>query len=1176
MKLIELIKNLFKHHKINTNAELVRPLDIVKIPKRKEFNNDTLVDYYKNEYSSILSTMKDYDTLILEADELNNHIKMAIDLLFNISIKEDEIKEKSVEDRINYLINSEKLDLYKNDINNLQNEVIGRLLAISEIRKELFLSKKKKEAIDNVIDRLCLSLNTLYSIEVSIINNIERYKSESKYNYEPSKEEKGKEYEIIEEKIKHLNWLQQILDNDSQINIRTDVNYILEDIASVEKQLEEYTYNHKVEITDESKNEEINNILKIPFDIEHKDELLKRIEEIEIKYRVFYEYREYQEYGDIAIDESDLTNIYNLKFSTLSISQDGIVETFVNKDTDKLEIEYYQNIIFSMIQDIIMGKNEVFNEIFSKDFTNAILLIKMLFIDKNSRILTDFGMLNLLLSLNRKDGLYNFFTNFKIQYYVSDCHVFEWDEKLPLETICFILRTCNKPIFIYSDKDSNRYFFDNNYYDLYLIYCKYYKNEEDKYYLPEGITEIKEYSSPVLRPNDLAIVNKIQNDSKGKIIYFPKSLEVINSVARLFDDNIFEDTSIKDIVLNDGLKEINTYAFFTQKLKSINLPSSITEISKDAFNYHYVKNVIININKNNCELLKYKNIKNIFSSTITSYQEESIRNIKSTIDKLTIHLEDLDDDIEIDLTKLTYKVNPDKNIDYDNVFISNIIKCIREGLQHKRGEFLELEQVLKEEDRLEIRIDNKGLLTDLDVLNKKLKEYVELNKDEVQKLKSHLEDFIVYKNSYKPTIDGLQSSYKIELEPFEAKYKLYRYYNMLNINEINMFYYAKFTYLTSFDVVKPFVSENTIDEELEYYKEIIKKRFDMKKYIKRTNKFADPNDKSINEIINPIFFKLLGNASSENILKDFYLLNIFLALDHPKKLYNFLHSFNDTFVPRHYTDDKLITFDDVKPLSTTCLIYYYMNINSTLKVNLYNGEEYIITKDFLELFHLIYLYYLNSIEITPLEMNSFYYLPEGIKEINLENIANHASVDSKIIQSIQKDLYNKDVVMPSTLKVLKGDLFNHESKGNVFLNEGLEILDVVNLALTDDEIVTIPSSVKEIINSSPISISDYSFKKIVFNNFNFENRNVLIKIFDMFLENNLRFFIFSFKFVFHYDDLNEDITPSLNFLNIMSKYGDDVYKQEYRECIIEDIVNDIEKEVRTTRGQIINKLNLVK
>ena len=96
MNIIDYIKNLFKNHKINNNRELVRPVDIVRIPKRKEFNNDELVEYYKNEYNNILSTMKDYDTLILEAEELNYNIKMTSKLLFNIAIKEDEIKEKSI------------------------------------------------------------------------------------------------------------------------------------------------------------------------------------------------------------------------------------------------------------------------------------------------------------------------------------------------------------------------------------------------------------------------------------------------------------------------------------------------------------------------------------------------------------------------------------------------------------------------------------------------------------------------------------------------------------------------------------------------------------------------------------------------------------------------------------------------------------------------------------------------------------------------------------------------------------------------------------------------------------------------------------------------------------------------------------------------------------------------
>ena len=107
-------------------------------------------------------------------------------------------------------------------------------------------------------------------------------------------------------------------------------------------------------------------------------------------------------------------------------------------------------------------------------------------------------------------------------------------------------------------------------------------------------------------------------------------------------------------------------------------------------------------------------------------------------------------------------------------------------------------------------------------------------------------------------------------------------------------------------------------------------------------------------------------------------------------------------------------------------------------------------------------------------------------------------------------------------------------------------------------------AVREIISSVPIYIFDYSFKKIIFNNFNFENRKVLINIFDIFLKPNFRFFILNFALIFHYDDLNEDITPEID----LSLYNANEYagNKEYSSQVIEDIVNNIEKEIQVKRG----------
>ena len=1115
MKLIELIKNLFKHHKINTNAELVRPLDIVKIPKRKEFNNDTLVDYYKNEYSSILSTMKDYDTLILEADELNNHIKMTIDLLFYISIKEAGIKEKSVEDRINYLINSEKLDLYKNDINTLQNEVIGRLLAISEIRKELFLSKKKKEAIDNVIDRLCLSLNTLYSIEVSIITNIERYKNESKYNSEPSKEEKVKEYEVINEKIKHLNWLQQILDNDSQINIRTDVNYILKDLALIEKKLEEYTYIHKVEITDESKNEEINKILEIPFDIEHKDELLKIIEQIERKYRTFYEYREYQEYGDIAIDESNLTNIYNLKFSALTISQDGIVEPFVNKVTDKLEIEYYQNIIFSMVQNIIMGKNEYFNELFKGDLEESIsLLIDGLKYGNNEinyeEILGDKYLLNLLLALD-KGELSNFYNNFKVKvgsyYSTSDkaaylYGIFCFTPTIPLKTFFFFKSFLTLDFL--SDKfnkieDMSK--IQDLFNDFYELYLTKIPKDENKYYLPEGIREINKID--ISKDNYvIKLLNLVEENANGKVVYLPSTLESMR--GELFN----KDCQVKEIILNEGLQELLYNVFYNQTFDSITIPSTIERIGSRVFYFGTLKNMTFN----NISPSKFITLGDeMFTNNFNRKKDVNY----SELDNIIFHYDDLDMDIEISLSSFkafsySYLINSFYAFVFQQIYDKLIerLKILKAMLQIFKINIYEESFGSWRFNEYMIRTDGVIKLNNLlakvieteNVLNKFITDNYDKYKEKADDLKHQLYLLSTKNFSYEnkdellKDIDDMVIKFKNNNRiPFNfntsivpVKYKekyLSKIANMVLTNEnFENLYNLKYSTLKLSEngLSEIFYDRIEDEEEKEYYKKVIYSQIDklLKTVLPKLEALSTEEYNKVLKIFRHLFTTEKG-YKCEEVLSDYFLFNFLNALmsdSLARKIvitkYEYLNKLTKLFTDPGSKLNHL--FNNIA--SSTDLIISDEGLNErgafTYDKNLFTLESALLFKYFKVYKGSIKFKHKESIINIPDDLAEFYYLyykyyikddtygfclPEGITEINNMNLSYR---DSELVEYFKENAYGKTLRTPKSLKRINCHIKIPFEE--VYLNEGLEAIK--NNAFFDQKIesLILPTTIKEI------------------------------------------------------------------------------------------------------------------
>ncbi len=1109
MKIIDYIKNLFKHKEINTNGELVRPADLIKIPKRKEFNNDSLVDSYKDEYNSILSTMKDYDTLILEAEELNSNIIMTSKLLFNIAIKEEYKNEKSVEDRINYLINSEKLDLYKNDINNLQNEVIGRLIAISEIRKELFLSKKKKDAIDNIINRLCLSLNTLYSIEVSIINNIERYKNESKYNSEPSKEEKKKEYEIIDEKIKHLNWLQEILDSDSQINIRTDINYILKDIALIEKELEEYTYIHKGEITEESKNKEINNILEIPFDIEHKEELLKRIKEIEKKYRVFYEYREYQEYGELVIDESDLTNIYNLKFSALTISKDGIIEPFVNDETDKIEIEYYQNIIFSIIQDVIMGRNEYFNELFKGDIEEAIsLLIEGLKYGNNEinyeEILENKYLLNLLLAIEKSE-LSNFYDNYKIRLkdYITDTFfegVFILNNNIPIKTYFFFKDWL--PLKLLVDKSTlieKTDVLKNLYNDFYELYLTKIPKNENKYYIPEGIKKIKRTKFYNEQKID-ELFHKIDINSNVKVVYLPSSLEEVN--YQLFSD----DCQTISVILNEGLKKITSKAFYNQEFCGVTIPSTIEYIDRFAFDY------------SNLKLITFNNIS--FSKFVELSDEMFMGNFvenkgitHSLLQYITFHYDGLDMNIDISISSFNKK-------DYhNNVFAGFYFIIFREIYIKLLSRFKNLKVMLQifniSEEIEEMSYDDwdfnddkikndviakvEMLLNKVGETEKKLDEFINNNYDkyriEKEKLKLKLTLLTQKKFYYEIKEDLLKEINDLVLEfkkrayiPKEFNehdssfdYNLYAIYNKkyfskiedmaIDDNDFYNLYNLKYNalMLTNNGFIDLFYDKIRDDKEKEYYEMMIHKKI-VSAY--RSLGLLEKEYNKISSFYNEIF------KNNKEVLNNYFLLNLLNALsqyDFTYKTESGKHSLYNLF--ENITVQNGLKISDKEDLSGEGIFTYdknYFTLGSALlfkKFNIlkndisydYNDQVCNIPESLVE-FYFIYLKYVlksrNSIMFS---------IPEGITSIKDISKISDISLgtgsplldrDIELADYIKKNAKDQTVSMPKSLRKIEGLIdipLNY-----ICLNEGLISLEGNVFSTQDFTEVYIPSTIRYI------------------------------------------------------------------------------------------------------------------
>ena len=844
-----------------------------------------------------------------------------------------------------------------------------------------------------------------------------------------------------------------------------------------------------------------------------------------------------------------------------------------------------------MVQDIIMGRNEVFNEIFSKDYTNAILLVKKIFIDEDANVLTDFGRLNLLLAFNTKDGFYNLFTNFKAQHFIDDSVLFKWDEKLPLETICFVLRTCHKPIVIKTDRNIYTYIFNSYLFDLildlYSIYRKFYKPiEEYKYYLPEGLIAINENNiSDIdeLSLNDEALVNEIQQNSKEEVtyfprslsivgykrkaIYFPKSLKVIGNTSKLF-----EDFPLTDIILNEGLEKILPKAFEMQKFSKINIPSTINTLSMTSFAESFsrgtIKTVTFNINKNNAPILNENIMNELFNGMpFHIFLELPFSNI-------IIHIEELDKDIDINLSDLDLSFD---NLEQKNgrTNIKKLIKYFEELLDDERKTFSKMQPVIEEvDDRVEIRTDYKGLLTDLEILNKKFKEFAENNKDYAHYLASEIEDAYCFRN-----IEG--NNY------YEAMCNIFTYYGILDKSILENFY--RLLFKNMIDSKRPFINDTLTKIELNIYSECIKSIINTSYEYPITssngqNVMPDEDAKEIQKLIIKILKGNKKEIAVKEILTNYFKLNLLFSYAKPKMLIDFFEQFTCSALKKELPHSQ-IEFSNNLPLGTFCLINYYLGESLSQSLILEQNNTTIpLYYDVYKLYHLIYKYYhsakqlsliskdkyVNSIANNPL----YYFIPDGIIRIDISNGSNKTEVSDKIIDGIRNDAKDKYVFLPNSLKSFALDTISkvNTSVKEIYLNEGLETLYLITYLIQNFETLTIPSTV------SRIEIFDYflsiynnenkgNFRNIIFNNFNLDNIEIIHTILkSVITRNDYRASNNLITFTFHYDNLDEDIIVKLDFdkYKHLREKGLDLTIKEW---FINDTILEIKEKIVEKKGK---------
>ncbi len=550
--------NLFKPKTNNdNNNNLVNIGSLIRIPKREDFLNDlemlNLFSKLKKDYIQIICQNRYITSLDLDC-EVSNKLNKFVDIITNnILTEKEEIKQLTIKDKVEYLIKSRKLELYYEEIETFEKEVIARIIVLKEIyqAKRYILLKNKKAAIINEINNLTNILSIYMAKKMAI--NLEILSYIKKAMYLTKDIDETKEKQIIKRKVVQLKEMINLVFE----NYDYKDSYNLRDIARMEKDLEEWAYNHK-DITDLlNKYDDYYDMKNRYYYNKNNKDILKKQRNIELLFLIYYKYGYHEELRNI------IKSLYKLKFECL-IDCNKINEVINLENAEEIEKETYLEIITQKVEAMVMGQNLTFNNLFNKDIAQAKeAILNILKGEKNyfdyEEILTNKYLLNVLIACDTLEGLANLFKNYMVRkedYEYLDFYeeAFSWNEEVSLGAIAWLT--------YYQGKDNESI--------LYNLVNKHYK--KDDYILPEGLREIENTESSYFSNYYLTLkanLELIYGDMNGKNLIMPSTL-------RQICDIILKNIKLKGLFLNKGLNVMDSSCLDNQNLQTLTIPASLT------------------------------------------------------------------------------------------------------------------------------------------------------------------------------------------------------------------------------------------------------------------------------------------------------------------------------------------------------------------------------------------------------------------------------------------------------------------------------------------------------------------------------------------------------------------------------------------------------------------------
>lgn len=570
MNIFNQFKSLLKK---KNNKSISNISNILYIPKLNEIHNknfENTVLSYITEYTKKLSNSKTLTSLNLTAEELNNKINMCTNIILNICLENDLDNHLFSLYKSNFII-SAKLKYYENTILENKSEIFARLIAIKHIFDTKFLTPNKKRKLKIIYENLIISYSIISAQIFSIKSIIENYINNIKN-------------EDIDFNLNiYINNLYPIAETIIPKIYNKIINSEISEtskIVSLEIALEQYIYDN-------------NNLLIKLFDENlYSIENMKK-QEIMLKSLVYY--------GRGYIKNEDIVNFYRKKFYFLCtiVDENNFNDLFNVENLEPIEYKIYEEELYKKIEKMVNGTSI---ELIDLPYTYKIKCIKILkkIFKSNgtyeiTNILKNYSLFNLLISLDKKDGINNFFDQYlinvndlsNIQLNNTNDISINLEDKINFKCLNFYLKFLNI-------KNKNNLFnsklpvdfqeINNNLYELYNTYENSGKassyifdtNKQINYYkLPEGIKKL------ILNKdshNNTFVKNLMENNG----LIFPSTLiEFKNNNCK---QHLILNDKLELLILDDWIDEV------------LEIPSKLT--------------IITISNRKNIKVIKFKDFKN--------------------------------------------------------------------------------------------------------------------------------------------------------------------------------------------------------------------------------------------------------------------------------------------------------------------------------------------------------------------------------------------------------------------------------------------------------------------------------------------------------------------------------------------------------------------------------------